>query len=178
MSSTRRLDAVRADDPTDDEPVGSAERRSAQPVDRPDVGLSPVRLAAVPEYRRRSRPRRGAASPRRSRTALLRTRHRALDRLQSAVVRARPEEWHGVTVAESVANLACVGATAKAVVNCLNFGNPEHPEVMWQLSESIDGMAWPATNSACRSLVATSRSTTRAGAAILTPPGGGPARGD
>jgi phosphoribosylformylglycinamidine synthase subunit PurL len=44
-------------------------------------------------------------------------------------------------VAESVANLACVGATAKAVVNCLNFGNPEHPEVMWQLSESIDGMA-------------------------------------
>jgi phosphoribosylformylglycinamidine synthase len=27
------------------------------------------------------------------------------------------------------------------VVNCLNFGNPEHPEVMWQLSESIDGMA-------------------------------------
>jgi len=26
------------------------------------------------------------------------------------------------------------------VVNCLNFGNPEHPEVMWQLSESIDGM--------------------------------------
>jgi len=26
-------------------------------------------------------------------------------------------------------------------VNCLNFGNPEHPEVMWQLSEAIDGMA-------------------------------------
>ena len=28
-----------------------------------------------------------------------------------------------------------------ALVNCLNFGNPEHPEVMWQLSEAIDGMA-------------------------------------
>jgi phosphoribosylformylglycinamidine synthase len=28
-----------------------------------------------------------------------------------------------------------------AVVNCLNFGNPEHPEVMWQLSEAIDGMS-------------------------------------
>jgi phosphoribosylformylglycinamidine synthase len=27
------------------------------------------------------------------------------------------------------------------VVNCLNFGNPEHPEVMWQLSESVDGLA-------------------------------------
>jgi phosphoribosylformylglycinamidine synthase len=34
-----------------------------------------------------------------------------------------------------------------AVVNCLNFGNPEHPEVMWQLSETIDGMA-----EACRAL--------------------------
>ena len=34
-----------------------------------------------------------------------------------------------------------------AVVNCLNFGNPEHPEVMWELSEAIDGMA-----EACRDL--------------------------
>src|ERR1035437_6300714 len=34
-----------------------------------------------------------------------------------------------------------------AVVNCLNFGKPEHPEVMWQLSECIDGMA-----EACRAL--------------------------
>ncbi len=46
-----------------------------------------------------------------------------------------------LVVAEGVANLACVGATPVAVVNCLNFGNPEHPEVMWQLSECIDGMA-------------------------------------
>ncbi|MGH9057500.1 MAG: AIR synthase-related protein, partial [Acidimicrobiales bacterium] len=41
----------------------------------------------------------------------------------------------------------CVGARPVAVVNCLNFGNPEHPEVMWQLSEAIDGMA-----AACRGL--------------------------
>jgi phosphoribosylformylglycinamidine (FGAM) synthase-like enzyme len=34
-----------------------------------------------------------------------------------------------------------VGSRPLAVVNCLNFGNPEHPEVMWQLSESISGMA-------------------------------------
>jgi phosphoribosylformylglycinamidine synthase len=34
-----------------------------------------------------------------------------------------------------------------AIVNCLNFGNPEHPEVMWQLSEAIDGMG-----EACRGL--------------------------
>jgi phosphoribosylformylglycinamidine synthase len=50
-------------------------------------------------------------------------------------------------VAESVLNLACVGARPLAVVNCLNFGNPEHPEVMWELSEAIDGMA-----EACRAL--------------------------
>jgi len=45
------------------------------------------------------------------------------------------------TLAEAVANVACVGATPVAVVNCLNFGNPEHPEVMWQLSETVDGLA-------------------------------------
>ncbi len=48
-------------------------------------------------------------------------------------------------VAESVANLACCGAFPKALVNCLNFGNPEHPEVMWQLSETVDGIAEACT---------------------------------
>jgi len=52
-----------------------------------------------------------------------------------------PRVGTALTVAEAAANLACVGATAKALVNCLNFGNPTHPEVMWQLSESVDGMA-------------------------------------
>ena len=58
-----------------------------------------------------------------------------------------PRRGTALTLAEGVANLACVGATPVAVVNCLNFGNPEHPEVMWQLSECIDGMA-----EACRAL--------------------------
>jgi phosphoribosylformylglycinamidine synthase len=58
-----------------------------------------------------------------------------------------PRVGTALVVAEGVANLACVGATPVAVVNCLNFGNPEHPEVMWQLSECIDGMA-----EACRAL--------------------------
>ncbi len=58
-----------------------------------------------------------------------------------------PKAGTALTLAESVANLACVGATAVAVVDCLNFGNPEHPEVMWQFSECIDGMA-----GACRAL--------------------------
>ncbi len=58
-----------------------------------------------------------------------------------------PRAGTALVLAEGVANLACVGATPAAVVNCLNFGNPEHPEVMWQLSETIDGMA-----DACRAL--------------------------
>ncbi len=58
-----------------------------------------------------------------------------------------PRAGTALVLAEGVANLACVGARPVAVVNCLNFGNPEHPEVMWQLSESIDGMS-----DACRAL--------------------------
>lgn len=45
------------------------------------------------------------------------------------------------TVAESTLNVACTGATPLALVDCLNFGNPEHPTVMWELSEAIDGIA-------------------------------------
>jgi phosphoribosylformylglycinamidine synthase len=52
-----------------------------------------------------------------------------------------PRHGTELTVAEAVLNVSCAGAWPVAVVDCLNFGNPEHPEVMWQLSESIDGMA-------------------------------------
>lgn len=44
-------------------------------------------------------------------------------------------------VAESTTNVATAGGRSVALVNCLNFGNPENPEVMWQLSEAVDGMA-------------------------------------
>ncbi len=58
-----------------------------------------------------------------------------------------PRLGTAMTVAESALNVSCAGARPAALVNCLNFGNPEHPEVMWQLSESIDGMG-----DACRAL--------------------------
>ena len=58
-----------------------------------------------------------------------------------------PRQGAALVVAEGLANVACVGARGVAVVNCLNFGNPEHPEVMWQLSEAVDGMG-----EACREL--------------------------
>jgi phosphoribosylformylglycinamidine synthase len=44
-------------------------------------------------------------------------------------------------VAEACRNLACIGARPIGVTNCLNFGNPEKPEVMWQFKEVIEGMA-------------------------------------
>jgi phosphoribosylformylglycinamidine synthase len=50
-------------------------------------------------------------------------------------------------VAEAARNVACTGARPLAITNCLNFGNPERPEVMWQFSESIRGMS-----DACRAL--------------------------
>ena len=43
-------------------------------------------------------------------------------------------------VAESARNVACSGATPIAATNCLNFGNPEKPHIMWQFSQTIDGM--------------------------------------
>jgi len=43
-------------------------------------------------------------------------------------------------VAESARNVACTGATPMAATNCLNFGNPEKPHIMWQFSQTIDGI--------------------------------------
>ncbi|MBI3330997.1 MAG: phosphoribosylformylglycinamidine synthase subunit PurL, partial [Candidatus Omnitrophica bacterium] len=46
-----------------------------------------------------------------------------------------PYEGGKLAVAEAARNLACVGATPLAVTDCLNFGNPEDPEIMWQFAE-------------------------------------------
>ncbi len=48
-------------------------------------------------------------------------------------------------VAEACRKVACTGATPVAATNCLNFGNPQKPEIMAQLSEAIDGIAEAAT---------------------------------
>jgi phosphoribosylformylglycinamidine synthase len=52
-----------------------------------------------------------------------------------------------IAVAEASRNLAVSGARALALTDCLNFANPEKPEVMWQLSECIRGIS-----DACRAL--------------------------
>jgi phosphoribosylformylglycinamidine synthase len=58
-----------------------------------------------------------------------------------------PRRGAMASVAEAARNVACVGARPIAATNCLNFGSPEKPEVMWQFSEAVDGIA-----EACRTL--------------------------
>jgi phosphoribosylformylglycinamidine synthase len=52
-----------------------------------------------------------------------------------------------LAVAEASRNVACAGGAPIGATNCLNFGNPERPEIMWQLVEAIEGIA-----EACRAL--------------------------
>ena len=58
-----------------------------------------------------------------------------------------PRRGAMLAVAEAARNVACAGATPIGATNCLNFGNPEKPEIMWQLVEAVEGIA-----EACRAL--------------------------
>jgi phosphoribosylformylglycinamidine (FGAM) synthase-like enzyme len=44
-------------------------------------------------------------------------------------------------VAECARNISCVGGEPLAITDCLNFGNPEKPEIMWQLAEAVRGIS-------------------------------------
>jgi phosphoribosylformylglycinamidine synthase len=52
-----------------------------------------------------------------------------------------PRRATAIGVAEALRNLACVGAEPLALTNCLNFGDPDRPEIMWQLKEAVAGLA-------------------------------------
>ncbi len=56
-----------------------------------------------------------------------------------------PMQGAMIAVAESGRNVVCSGGKPAALTNCLNFGNPERPEIMWQFTEAVAGMS-----SACR----------------------------
>jgi phosphoribosylformylglycinamidine synthase II len=61
--------------------------------------------------------------------------------------RLDPRTGARLAVLEAARNVVCAGARPRALVNCLNFGNPEHPEVMWQFRAVVEGLA-----DACRAL--------------------------
>jgi phosphoribosylformylglycinamidine synthase len=52
-----------------------------------------------------------------------------------------PYEGSKIAVAEAARNLACSGASPLGTTDNLNFGNPHNPELFWQLSESVRGLA-------------------------------------
>jgi phosphoribosylformylglycinamidine synthase II len=58
-----------------------------------------------------------------------------------------PRRGAMLALAEAARNVACAGAVPIGATNCLNFGNPERPEIMWQFVESVEGLA-----EACRAL--------------------------
>ncbi len=55
--------------------------------------------------------------------------------------RLDPYQGGRLAVAEAARNVACVGARPLAITDCLNFGNPEKPEVMWEFSRAVDGVS-------------------------------------
>jgi phosphoribosylformylglycinamidine synthase len=51
-----------------------------------------------------------------------------------------PYEGARLAVAEAARNLVCAGAVPIGLTDCLNFGNPERPDIMWQFAMAIEGM--------------------------------------
>jgi phosphoribosylformylglycinamidine synthase subunit PurL len=58
-----------------------------------------------------------------------------------------PEVGGKIAVAEAARNIVCSGGEPLAITDCLNFGNPEKPEIFWQIEKAADGMS-----EACRTL--------------------------
>jgi len=58
-----------------------------------------------------------------------------------------PRQGARLALAEAARNVACAGGLPIAGTNCLNFGNPERPEIMWQFAEAVAGLG-----EACRAL--------------------------
>ncbi|MBI4637409.1 MAG: phosphoribosylformylglycinamidine synthase subunit PurL, partial [Candidatus Rokubacteria bacterium] len=58
-----------------------------------------------------------------------------------------PRRGAAMAVCEAARNVACAGGRPLGVTDCMNFGSPERPEILWQFAEAIDGIA-----EACRAL--------------------------
>jgi phosphoribosylformylglycinamidine synthase len=58
-----------------------------------------------------------------------------------------PRQGARLALAEAARNVACAGGVPIGATNCLNFGNPERPEIMWQFAEAVAGLG-----EACRAL--------------------------
>ncbi|MGF7186073.1 phosphoribosylformylglycinamidine synthase [Desulfitispora alkaliphila] len=59
----------------------------------------------------------------------------------SRYVYLNPEVGGKIAIAEAARNVVCSGAKPLAVTDCLNFGNPEKPEIFWQFKNAVKGMS-------------------------------------
>jgi phosphoribosylformylglycinamidine synthase len=59
----------------------------------------------------------------------------------SRIARLDPLTGGAMAVLEAARNVACAGGEPLAITDCLNFGNPEKPEIAWELAEAIEGMS-------------------------------------
>src|SRR5512132_997646 len=57
------------------------------------------------------------------------------------IARLAPHTGGAMAVLEAARNVACAGGEALAITDCLNFGNPQKPEIAWELAEAIEGMS-------------------------------------
>ena len=103
---------------------------------QPPLDLPPVRPARRVGHRRSPGRRRGSRPP-----DAFRPRCRDQSGRQRAATSLDPRRGGMSAVCEAARNVACTGARPAAVTNCLNFGNPENPEVGYELAEAIEGMA-------------------------------------
>jgi phosphoribosylformylglycinamidine synthase II len=62
-------------------------------------------------------------------------------------VRLDPRRGAAMAVCEAARNVACAGGQPLGVTDCLNFGSPERPDILWQFAEAVEGIA-----EACRAL--------------------------
>ncbi|HET6266146.1 MAG TPA: phosphoribosylformylglycinamidine synthase subunit PurL, partial [Acidobacteriota bacterium] len=78
-------------------------------------------------------------------TPAIRVKHSGVNLAMSVDGNARfceldPFAGAQIAVAEAARNVVCAGGKPSAITNCLNFGNPEKPEIMWQFSQAVDGI--------------------------------------
>ncbi|WP_397540135.1 phosphoribosylformylglycinamidine synthase subunit PurL [Rummeliibacillus pycnus] len=59
----------------------------------------------------------------------------------SRYIYLNPEVGGKIAVAEAARNIVCSGGKPLAITDCLNFGNPEKPEIFWQIEKSADGIS-------------------------------------
>ena len=70
-----------------------------------------------------------------------------LPRTRSSLLTFDPSRGAVLAVVEAARNVACAGGEPIGATNCLNFGNPERPEIMWQFGKAVEGIT-----AACKAL--------------------------